>query len=81
MYENVDLKNSILDNLFEESEKECQQEHQLAEEQLNDVAKSKWNVMNWIRVTLLRKLLGRFKIVITCYYEDKKLFEFEIPKN
>lgn len=81
MYVNEELKNSILDNLLEESEKECQQEHELADEQLNEVAKSRWNVMNWIRMILFRKLLGKFKLVVTCYYGEEKLFEIEIPKN
>lgn len=59
----------------------CLQKEKKLEVDLNQKAKIRNGIMNKIWWSIFTKLLGGFKVKITLYYNEKVIFEYEIPKE
>ena len=54
---------------------------QVNDADLNTKAKVRNGIMNRIWYTLTKQLLEAFKVKITLYYNEKVIFEYEIPRS
>lgn len=66
-----------IENLVDQEIKETSRN----DEDLTKKAKMRYGIMNRIWFTLTKQILGKFKVKITLYYNDKVIFEYEIPKE
>lgn len=51
------------------------------DEDLTKKAKLRNGIMNRIWFTLTKQILGKFKVKITLYYNEKIIFEYQIPNE
>lgn len=83
MDNNINTVNAdeILKEIDAQTIKELESNQKDIDENFNEVAKKRAGIMKQIYYAMFSKLLSKLKIKITCYWGDRVIFEYVIPKN
>jgi len=73
--------NDMIKDIEQDVDKQIVSDKEFAEENLNEKMKIRSGIMSRIWKSVTIGLLKKFKIKITLYYNNKVVFEYEIPKD